>query len=54
MAEPDFTSILNAFSSPILIAKPVREGSEIKDFELVFTNKAFLVFFQGIFNFLLY
>ncbi len=42
MAEPDFTSILNAFSSPILIAKPVREGSEIKDFELVFTNKAFL------------
>lgn len=42
MIEPDFTSILNAFSSPILVAKPVREGSEIKDFELVFTNKAFL------------
>ena len=42
MIELDFTSILNAFSSPILVAKPVREGSEIKDFELVFTNKAFL------------
>ncbi len=41
MNEPDFSSILNAFSSPILIAKPIRAGSKIIDFELVFANKSF-------------
>lgn len=41
MTEPDFSSILNAFSSPILIAKPIRNGSKIVDFELVFYNESF-------------
>lgn len=41
MNEPDFSSILNAFSSPILIAKPIRDGSRTIDFELVFANKSF-------------
>lgn len=41
MNEPDFSSILNAFSSPILIAKPIRDGSKIIDFELVFANNSF-------------
>lgn len=41
MNEPDFPSILNAFSSPILIAKPIHDGSKIIDFELVFANDSF-------------
>lgn len=41
MNELDFTSILNAFSSPVLVARPVRSGSAITDFEIVFTNDAF-------------
>ena len=41
MNEPDFSSILNAFSSPILIAKPSHDGSKITDFELVFANESF-------------
>lgn len=41
MNEPDFSSILNAFSSPILIAKPIHDGSKITDFELVFANESF-------------
>lgn len=42
MNEPDFTSILNAFSSPVLIAKPVRNGSKVVDFEIFFTNESFI------------
>ena len=41
MQEPELFSILNAFASPILVAKPVREGSITKDFGLVFLNDAF-------------
>lgn len=41
MNDPDFSSILNAFSSPILIAKPIHDGSKITDFELVFANESF-------------
>ena len=41
MNEPDFPSILNAFSSPILIAKPIHDGSKVIDFELVFANDSF-------------
>ena len=41
MQEPELFSILNAFVSPILVAKPVREGSITKDFGLVFLNDAF-------------
>ncbi len=41
MVDPDFSSILNAFSSPILIAKPIQDGSKIVDFELVFANDSF-------------
>lgn len=41
MQEPDFSSILDAFSTPVLIAKPVFDGSKIKDFELVFVNDVF-------------
>ncbi len=42
MTDPDFSSILNAFSSPILIAKPIRNGTRLVDFELVFANETFL------------
>ncbi len=41
MNEQDFSSILNAFSSPILIAKPIFKNSKIVDFELVFMNDTF-------------
>lgn len=41
MNDSDFSSILNAFSSPILIAKPIHDGSKITDFELVFANESF-------------
>lgn len=41
MIEPDFSSILNAFATPVLIAKPVFDGSKIVDFELVFINDVF-------------
>lgn len=41
MNEQDFSSILNAFSSPILIAKPIFTNSKITDFELVFMNDTF-------------
>ena len=33
---------MDAFASPILVAKPVREGSVTTDYELVFCNKAFV------------
>ena len=38
----DFLSILNAFSSPILVAKPLKANNRTKDFELVFSNETFI------------
>lgn len=37
----DFMSILNAFSSPILVAKPIKNENRTEDFELAFFNDAF-------------
>lgn len=42
MDELDFMSILNAFSSPILVAKPIKANNRTKDFELVFFNDMFI------------
>ncbi len=42
MEELDFMSILNAFSSPILVAKPLKANNRTQDFELVFFNDTFL------------
>ncbi len=42
MDELDFLSILNAFSSPILVAKPIKSNNRTKDFELVFFNDTFI------------
>lgn len=42
MQEPDFSSILNAFVSPILVARPVREGSAVRDFQRIYINEAFV------------
>lgn len=41
MIEPNLTSILDAFSSPILIAKPVFESSKLVDFEVLLVNEAY-------------
>lgn len=41
MTEPNLTSILDAFSSPILIAKPVFDGSKLIDFEVLLVNDAY-------------
>ena len=41
MTEPDLTSILDAFSSPILVIRPVKDGSRITDFECVHFNESF-------------
>lgn len=40
--ELDFTYILNNYASPILIIKPVYDGSKISDFEIIFKNETFL------------
>ena len=40
--ELDFTYILSNYASPILIVKPVYDGSKITDFEIVFKNETFL------------
>ena len=40
--ELDFTYILNNYASPILIVKPVYDGSKIADFEILFKNETFL------------
>ena len=42
MDELDFLSILNAFSSPILVAKPLKANNRTMDFELVFFNQTFI------------
>lgn len=42
MNEPDISTILDAFSTPVLVAKPVFEGSKLVDFELVYENKALI------------
>lgn len=43
MNEQDFSSILNAFSSPILIARPIfnDSNSKIIDFDFIFCNESF-------------
>lgn len=41
MTEPNLSSILDAFSSPILIAKPIFEGSKLVDFEVLLINEAY-------------
>ena len=40
--ELDFTYILNNYASPILIIKPIYDGSKISDFEIIFKNETFL------------
>ena len=41
MNEPDLTSILNAFTSPVLIAKPIFKDSKLEDFEVEYINDCF-------------
>lgn len=41
MNEPDLTSILNAFTSPVLIAKPILKDSKLEDFEVEYINDCF-------------
>lgn len=41
MYSPDFSTILDAFATPVLIAKPVFENTKIIDYELVFINDVF-------------
>lgn len=41
MNQLDLSSILDAFSSPVMVAKPVYDGSKLADFEILHINEAF-------------
>ncbi|MBQ1628148.1 MAG: GGDEF domain-containing protein [Treponema sp.] len=41
MKELDFTSVLDAFTSPILIARPILKDSFLEDIEVVYVNDSF-------------
>lgn len=41
MNQLDLSSILDAFSSPVMVAKPVYDGSKLTDFEILHINDAF-------------
>lgn len=41
MNQLDLSSILDAFSSPVMVAKPVYDGSKLTDFEILHINEAF-------------
>ena len=38
MNQLDLSSILDAFSSPVMVAKPVYDGSKLADFEILHIN----------------
>ncbi|MBQ5999845.1 MAG: hypothetical protein IJL70_10315 [Treponema sp.] len=41
MKELDLTSVLDAFTSPVLIARPILKDSFLEDIEVVYVNDSF-------------